>query len=238
MNFCPLPQSTARAAQRGLTLVEVLVVAALIAIMSAGVLMGSGALAGSRERAAATLIMSGVRMGITRANASGRPVRMVFDLEKNRISLEESTGRMMLRVKEEENTGGGAEAATEHERKAREEASRIMKGPQAPRAKFAPVKQFGFDSEEEGGRGLGQGIEFIQIQTEHDEVPRKEGRAYLYFFPGGRTERASIQMRQTGARDGLTVLVSPLTGRARIQKGAIDLEAPRMDEAFGERDED
>ncbi|MBX3126657.1 MAG: prepilin-type N-terminal cleavage/methylation domain-containing protein [Polyangiaceae bacterium] len=233
-----LRSATSRAAARGLTLVEVLVVAALIAVMSAGVITGSGALSSSRERAAATLILSGVRLGVTRANATGKPVRMVFDLEEGRVSLEESAGRVMLREREEANTGGGAEAMTEAEVQARAEADRILKGPRAPRAKFSPVAQFGFDGEAGAGRELGSGIEFLQVQTEHDEVPRKEGRAYLYFFPGGRTERAAIQVRRKGERDGLTILVSPLTGRAVIRKGAIDLEAPRMDEEFGVRDDE
>lgn len=233
----PTLPSSLRRLRRGLTLVEVLVVVALIAVLSAGVVFGSGMLSSSRERAAATMIVAGVRLAVTRANATGRPVRMVFDLENDRVHLEESSSREMLREKEEESTGGGAEPATEAEQVARKEADRILEGPRAPRAKFAPVKQFGFDGDEGSGRELGAGIEFRQVQTEHDDVPRNEGRAYLYFFPGGGTERAAIQIRKTGEKEGLTVLVSPLTGRAKIERGSVDLEAPRMDEAFGERSE-
>ncbi len=238
MTWTSMQHRCARSAARGLTLVEVLVVVALIAVLSGAVVIGSGSLAGSRQRAAATLILSGVRLGVTRANTTGRPVRMVFDLDKHRVHLEESAGRSMLREKEEVSTGGGAEAATEAEKESRAEADRILKGPQAPRAKFSPVKQFGFDSNEAGGRALGSGIEFGEVQTEHDEAPRKEGRAYLFFFPGGGTERAAIQIRQKGEREGVTVLVSPLTGRAKIQRGNIALEAPRMDETFGQRGEE
>ena len=227
-----------RRAARGLTLVEVLVVVALIAVLSGAVVIGSGSLGGSRQRAAATLIVAGVRLGITRANTTGRPVRMVFDLKNNRVHLEESASRVMLREKEEDNTGGGAEATTEAEKASRAEADRILKGPRAPRAKFSPVKQFGFDGDEGQGRELGSGIEFAEVQTEHDEVPRKEGRAYLFFFPGGGTERAAIHVRQKGEREGITILVSPLTGRAKIVRGAVALEEPRMDEAFGERGEE
>jgi general secretion pathway protein H len=144
----------------------------------------------------------------------------------------------MLRVKEEDSTGGGAEAATEAEQLATKEADRILKGPRAPRAKFKPVKQFGFDGEDAAlGRELGSGVELAQVQTEHDESPRSQGRAYLYFFPGGGTERASIQIRGKGDRDGLTVLISPLTGRARIERGAVAIDEPRQDDAFGEREE-
>ncbi len=224
--------------RRGVTLVELLIVVALIALLSAAVVFGSGMLSSSRQRAAATLIVAGVRMGITRANSTGRPVRMVFDLEQDRVMLEQSSGREMLREKEEANTGGGAEPATEAEKAAKAEAERVLDGPHVPRPRFAPVKQFGFDGDEGMGRELGKGIEFKSVQTEHDLEPRKEGRAYLYFFPGGGTERASIQLRKTGSDEGLTVLVSPLTGRASIKKGDVDLEEPRIDVEFGEREED
>ena len=85
-----------RRGSRGLTLVEVLLVVALIALLSGAIVFGSGMFAASRRRAAATLIISGVRLGITRANATGRPVRMVFDLDEERVMLQESTGRMLF----------------------------------------------------------------------------------------------------------------------------------------------
>jgi general secretion pathway protein H len=225
-----------------MTLVEVLVVIVIIALVSAGIIFGSGMFSSSRQRAAATMILGGSRLAMTRANATGRPVRMVFDLENDRVMLEETTGKM-LRVKEEDNTGGGAEPATEAEQQARAEAERIVEGVTKSRPSFKPVAQFGFDGDDPaGGRELGQGIEFVQVQTEHDEVARKEGRAYLYFWPGGGTERASIQIRKKGADDedeGLTIMVSRLTGRAKIERGAVDLPEPRRsDEEFSEREEE
>ena len=225
-----------RAAARGLTLVEVLIVVALIALLSGTILFGSGLFSSNRERAAATLIVTGVRLGLTRANATGRPVRMVFDLEKNRVKLEETNGKMLLTKDEGKSTGAGAEPATEAEQAAKEEANRILDGPKAPRPRFKPVKQFGFDSDNASeGKELGRGIKFRSVQTSHDGEPRKDGHAYLYFWPGGGTEQASIQIQSSPDDKGLTVLVSPLTGRAQIKSGHIALEDPRSDADFGER---
>jgi general secretion pathway protein H len=225
-----------RAAARGLTLIEVLIVVALIALLSGTVLFGSGLFASNRERSAATLILTGVRLGLTRANATGKPVRMVFDLEKNRVKLEEAKGVMLLKKDDGESTGAGAEPATQAEREAKKEADRIMDGPKPPRPRFKPVKDFGGDSEHPGdGRELGRGITFRSVQTSHDGEPRKEGRAYLYFWPGGGTERASIQIQSSPDDKGLTILVSPLTGRAEIKRGHVALEEPRTDSDFGER---
>ncbi len=231
-----MPVRRGKAAERGLTLVEILVVIALIALLSGAIVYGSGMFASSRERAAAMLIMGGVRVGLTRANATGNPVRMVFDLDNNRVMLEETTSPM-LRVKEEgESTGAGAEPKTEAEKQARADAERIMEGPRVPRPTFKPVKQFGFDSDDPAkGRSLGKDIRFIEVQTEHDGQPRKDGRAYLYFWPGGGTERAVVQIQRSDNDEGLTVMVSPLTGRPRIKRGQVDLEEPRNDGDFDER---
>jgi general secretion pathway protein H len=228
-----------RRAQRGLTLIELLVVVALIALMSGAVIFGSGMLSSTRQRAAATLIASAVRMGMTRANTTGKPVRLVFDIDRQRLLLEETTDTMLRSKKTKKDTTGGAEPATEAEQQARAEAKRILEGPKAPRAQFKAVKQFGFDGDDEnGGRGLGKGIVYKQVQTEHDDEPRTKGRAYLYFWPGGGTERAAIQIMREGDKEGLSVVVSPLTGRAKIEKGDVVLEGSKSDEDFGQLQED
>lgn len=223
---------------RGLTLFEVLIVVSLIGILTGAVLMGTGVLGGARMRASVSLISAGIRVGLNRANSTGRPVRMVFDLETNRVILEESSGKM-LREKEDDNTGGGAEAATEAERAAREEAESLIKAPRAPRPSFTPVKEFGFEGDDgEPGRALETGVSFRRVQTEHDADPRTSGRAYLYFFPGGGTERASIQLQKGNSEDdGVTILVNGLTGRTKAERGWVELEPPREDDAYGEREE-
>lgn len=220
-------------------MLEVLIVVALIGILAGGVVYGSGMVGSSRMRSAGMLIISGVRIGLTRANSTGMPVRMVLDLDNDRVLLEESSTRVMLRVKEEEdNTGGGAEAATEAEKKARAEAERILEGPRAPRAQFKPVAQFGFDADDPNqGRELGAGVHLRQVQTQHDGQPRTEGRAYLYFWPGGGTEHAAIQLTRTGDEEGITVVVSALTGRAKIERGKVELPEPISDGDYSERED-
>lgn len=228
-----------RLGARGLTLIEVLITIALIALMTGALLLGGGFLQSGQRRAAATLIVAGVRLGMTRANTTGRPVRLVLDLDQDRVLLEETSTSQMLRDKKDEGAAAGAEPAGEVEREAREEAERILEGPRKELPRFAPVKGFGFDGDApEGGRSLGKGITFRQVQTEHDEEPRTEGRAYLYIWPRGGTEEAAIQLQAGDGDEGITVRVSALTGRARIEPGRVDLPESRDDEAYSEREEE
>lgn len=225
-----------RRVARGATLIEVLLVVGLIAGLGGMVISGSGALSGMRQRAAGTLILSSIRTALTRANSMGHPVRLVFDLEADSLRLEETRDRMLRVRNADEGAKAGAEAATEVEKAAAEYAREIVQGPRAPSAGFAPVPGFGADGEG-SERPLGTGIRFLQVQTEHDLEARTEGQAYLYFWPGGGTERASIQIGRQGDTTGLTVLVSALTGRARLQRGRVELEEGRRDLDFQEREE-
>src|SRR5580698_6469052 len=94
----------------------------------------------------------------------------------------------------------------------------------------------------ESGRGakpLQRGIGFRSVQTAHDDAPRTAGRAYLYFWPGGLTERASIQLHIGESIEEartLTLLISsPLTGKVTVKSGAADLELPIDDDHASDR---
>lgn len=225
----------------GMTLVEILIVLSLIALVSGAVVAGSGQMAGSRLRQTATMLTGAVRVAYTRATATSRSVRLVFDFEHQQFWLEEAARPML--VKERDVTGtGGADPATEVERAALAEGERITAGPRVPKPAFQEVEAFGFAGNEgkKGKRSLARGVRFRAVQTPHDDTPRTEGRAYVYFWPGGRTERAAIQL-VVGERDEdartLTLMVSPLTGKVEIKEGPVEL--PKVDsEGFTSERED
>jgi general secretion pathway protein H len=77
------------------------------------------------------------------------------------------------------------------------------------------------------------------VQTAHDDTPKTEGFAYLHFWPGGQTERATIQIKAEKGDDssGLTLIVSPLTGKVSVSAGTVEspwekLESEREDADF------
>ena len=105
---------------------------------------------------------------------------------------------------------GGADPVTDVEKAALAVGEQVIKSPPIPKPRFHPIEAFGFGDVEggKGGRPLQRGITFREVQTAHDDQPRTEGRAYLYFWPGGLTERAEIQLRIGDERQRFVVLGS------------------------------
>lgn len=209
-------------------------VLALIGLLMGTMLFGSGLMGGAKRRAAATLVVAGVRKGLAHANSSGKPVRMVFDFQSARLWLEESSSSQALRADPEASETSHADRVVEE---AEQQAERIVTGKAGQASSFSPLDVLGGD-DDAPGRSLGEGIRLVLVQTQHDEEPITEGRAHLYFWPGGLTERAVVQVASGTEDDGLTVEVSALTGRASIKRGRVSLPEPRFgDDEYSEREE-
>lgn len=203
---------------------------AIMAIVTGAAVAGSMQLPSARLRRSATMIASAVKVAYTRATATSRSLRLVLDLDGQKVWLEESDTPMLVRSSDSSATGG-ADPINQAERAALAEGAQIVKGPPVARPPFHPIAAYGFGDVEagKGGKPLQRGIAFRSVQTTHDDVARTSGRAYLYFWPGGRTELASIQLRigssETEAQ-ALSILVAPLTGKVSIKAGAVELEVP------------
>jgi general secretion pathway protein H len=234
--------SRGRASGAGLTLVEMLVVLAIVALLLTGVLLGSGQLAGARLKKSATSLAGAIRVAFARASSTSKSVRLVFDFSERAFWMEESEQPMLVTPKDV-SASGGAEAVTALEQQARAESERLVKGPTAPRARFRRVSMglLAVDSDSKGdARVLPSGIGFRSIQTTHDADARSSDRAYLYFWPGGQTERAAIQLHigtSTADVDTLTLVVAPLTGSVTVKAGAAALVIPRDDGEASDRED-
>src|SRR4029079_6950570 len=83
------------------------------------------------------------------------------------------------------------------------------------------------------GKTLDSGVRIVSIETAHDREPMSTGRSYIYFWPGGQTERAAIQLttaskeEEPTERNSMTVFVSPLTGKTEIKRGLLKMLRPR-----------
>jgi len=224
-----------RASRRGLTLIEILVVLSIIAVVTGVAIAGSMQLPSARLRGAATLLTSAIKVAFTRSTATSHDLRLVMDLDSQAIWLEESSAPMLVQSKDK-SAAGGADPVTTAEKEALAERDQILQGPPIPKPQFHPVKSSGIGEAHEGvhAKSVGRGVAFRSVQTTHDDAPRTTGRAYLYFWPGGLTERASIQL-SVDEDTTLSLLVSPLTGKVTVKAGAVDLVIPTDDDHASER---
>jgi len=235
-------RAAARRRGAGTTLIEILVVMVLVAFVVGAVVMGTGQLSGARLKQTATSLTGAIRVGYTRATATSKSLRLAFDLDTQTMWLEEASSPMLVQSGDKTGTGG-ADPMTAAEKEAVAEGEKML-SPKviAPRSHFRPIESQGV-ADSDGAKGpkhLARGITFREVQTAHDETPRTNGRAYLYFWPGGLTERASIQLRVgSSIRDNetLTLVVSPLTGKVTIKDGPVALTKPDDDNAASERED-
>lgn len=229
---------------RGMTLIEILVVIAIVAVVTGGIVAGSHQLPGARLKRSATLIAAAVKAAFSRATTVSRPERLVFDFETGALWMEESDSVVL--VKKDDKTGtGGAEAATDAERVAVAEAlaegQSFVKGPTAPRPRFHKIDVLVGQTAEEtkGVRRLPSGISFRKLTTPHDATPCTGGHGYLYFWPEGMTERSVLQLQVKGDESEhgtLSVQVSALTGHVTVRPGAFDPPTAGTD-SLSERDD-
>jgi len=232
-----------RASSRGLTLIEIFVVIAIIALVTGVAVAGSGQLPSARLHGAATMIASAVKVAYTRATATSRDLRLVMDLDTQKIWLEQSDIPMLVQNKGTA-ASAGSDPMTDKEKEAIKEGEKILKGPPIAKPRFTPIAAWGFGDNEDNGKGskggkpLQRGITFRAVQTTHDDKARTSGRAYLYFWPGGRTELAAITIRIGDSTDddyAMTLLIAPLTGKVKIKGGAVDLKVPTDDNTASDR---
>jgi len=219
-----------------------MIVLVLMGLLMATLVFGSGALFGASRRAAAGLFVAAVQKGLAHANTIGKPVRLSIDLAQGRLVLEESSSSLALRGRktDEEIAAEGEEApslADQAVSQAQAAGEDFLAFATAPSSGFTPLDLLGRDGELPG-RVIDSSIKITKVQTEHDEEPISEGVAYIYFWPGGVTERAIVQLGRGIEDEGVTVEISPLTGRARISRGRVELpEPPSRGEEYSERDE-
>lgn len=210
---------------RGMTLVEILIVLGLIALLTGGAMAGLGQFTGARVRQSATTITGAVNVAYARASATSRVVRIAFDLDKGTYWLEEADIAAFVQRPDPDKLSRTSSAA---EDEASEEMKRVLSGPKIAKPAFKPVNEWGIaaSTAAKGPKSLPDGAKFASVQTTHDVAPKTEGKAYLYFWPGGQTERAVIEIgrvKDDVEAERLSVLVSPLTGRAVVKKGDVTL---------------
>jgi general secretion pathway protein H len=216
---------------RGLTLIEIMVVVAIMALLMGAAVMSTRSIGRGGLRSTATQLSACIRYCYDRSITTNAYYRIVLDFDHNTFWAERSDDKMLLSHDKEKAPGKGEafdqEAADKlRDEKLNSEAERIKERgnslginldppPTSKRAKFqtftdAAVKQV----------QLTNGVQLFDAYTPRQREPYKKGRAYLYFFPDGHTERALVRLSR--GDDFYSLLVSPLTGAVEAVAARVD----------------
>jgi general secretion pathway protein H len=223
---------------RGFTLIEVMVVIAIIALVMGGVVVAARSLAKTELRASASKMSGAIRFLFDRARATGKHYRMVIDLDNGKYWAEESDDKFYL-VREKERTAKAGRGPDDRvDPKKREalhpvggEGSILMAAAEddtvlddrgqirlgQAKAMFKSFKEATLKPVQ-----LKKSVKIADVYTPKQREPYKEGRAYLYFFPQGFGERAIIHLSD-GGDAFYSMTVHPLTGRVVVQSGYTEL---------------
>jgi len=213
-----------------MTIVEIMVIVAIAALVASVAVASIGSLGRVRLRGSSYLVASAIQRGFSYAATHGESARLVIDLDEHTVTLEQGEGRLLI----DRSVEGGVEELSEEERAEMEAEAepeeeevtfdlgvesltqQIRNGfhqGEVPRYKppvFAPIGDKRFDA-----RHLEPRVVFLAVYSPLYDEPKREGKAYIYFFPDGMGDHAVVQL-QNKAGQVHSVEVQPLTGRARV----------------------
>ncbi len=227
--------------QRGLTLIELSIALAIVAVLFSAVVIGVGALTGTKAKSSAAELAGVIRYLYDTAALSGKTCRLAFQLPSSR---EEGPTRYWA-----ECAAGNITTSRD-----RDEALRLEKQKALDRSSRQPAPPPGaqqynsssyqpslqdlmaqekdrveaaarfsvYTTPELKPRQLPSSVK-ISVWTKPQREPISTGTAYVYFFPQGFTEKAMIFVGQ--GNNVWTITVQPLTGKAVVVGDR--LEVPR-----------
>jgi general secretion pathway protein H len=226
-----------RVASSGMTLIEVLVVLAILSLVVGLGVKGLRSLTRSELRGHATKLAGAIHYLFDRASMTGRVHRLVFDLEKATYWAEVTDDKIFMPREPEtaESQALEEERAAEEEEEAQRAAeneseadaydiSRYRPKPFVPkRAKFEGFKDMALKPVEMKA-AIVAGVFMPRLRE-----PATSGKAYLYFFPLGQTEPALIHVADEERQAYYSLIVHPLTGQVKIHSGYLE---PRLEQQY------
>jgi prepilin-type N-terminal cleavage/methylation domain-containing protein len=222
--------------QRGMTLVEILVIVAIVALVASVAVASIGSLGRTRLRGSAYMVAAAVQRAFSYAATHGENARIVVDLDEHVLTIEGGEGRLLVDRSVEggvedpdeegdevpaDEGGGDEEDSFDFDLGVETLTEQIRTGFHAgevPRYKppvFAPIPGHAFD-----GRELEPRVQFLAVHSFLYDEPKREGEAYIYFFPDGMGDHAVVQLTNR-AGEIYSVEVQPLMGRAAVYNYAF-----------------
>lgn len=201
-----------RRAQRGLTLLEVLITIGVVMLMMGVVVTSFGTLKSTELRTQTNKLAAAVRHTYNRSVANGLYMRLVVDISGDAYWVEASETPVFMSKKKLK------EGEIDEEKLARKEAAEkraeegLPPAPQRERFQADPVIE---------KVSMEKGIKIVGVYTTSMEDPFESGTAYVHFFPNGFVE-PSMLYTSDGEDRTYTLSISPMTGKVTRTLGKLD----------------
>jgi general secretion pathway protein H len=233
--------------EQGFTLVEIVVVMAILGLVVTLGTRGFKTLAKSDLRASSVHLSGAIRYLFDRASTTGKVHRLVIDIDQGKYWAEVSDDRFFipheaeteaeLRRREEKEAEQDEDARREQERRAKaDEFSSTSLSPsssydpsklevgdfQPKRARFAAFKELALKPVDL------KGAKVRSVYTPRVTDALTSGRAYVYFFPLGQTEPAIVTLTDPREQSFYSLVVHPITGRVRIYNEEVSPPTTRQ----------
>jgi prepilin-type N-terminal cleavage/methylation domain-containing protein len=223
-------RSLIKPGQQGITLIEMMVVLAILGLLVGSLTVGYARLPGTALKREGVKLAAALRSAYDRATASGAHHRVIIDIAKGTFFVERCEGKVQVRkvrdLKEE----------VERQRLEAEKQARMSDAQSNEALLGAMTKDAG---QRLGGSGGGAGasctpvsgelgkkqtlggtpkVSFHRVFVAHLQEPAKDGVVSLNFFPLGTAERAVIEL-SVGEEEQFSIAVRPLSGRIDMGPG-------------------
>jgi general secretion pathway protein H len=201
---------------RGFTLIEVLIVVAVIGVMAFAAAPAVDSFTGANARSAAGQIAGASRYLFDTAALRHQTCRLVLDIDHREWWAECTVaGPGGRRGQPVVGKDGSAEDDEQLARSFSDE-------PDAEKRRFLARAGFAeFKDREVQKRKLAGSATFDKVWTPRQRDPQVRGKAYVYYYPQGAVDPVQIPVADGSSL--YTVVTQPLTGRARVVNGRPEI---------------
>ena len=190
--------------QRGMTLMEVVVVIAVVGFIAVAMTAAIGGIFGARLDAGANKLSGMARYAYSRALLTGKVHRLVVDLEAGTYRLEE--------VEDKKDCSVLNFRADEEKKETIDEDD--------PVALMAALAGTSIKDAKVRTEKLDAGVQFTGIFTRHNSNVVEEGSESIHFFPDGTAEKAFVWL--TDDNEVFTVEITALQGTGVVHDEELD----------------